>query len=220
MSVVAGIGQGWVVRNRAHAQCGLGCLSGSLDGAHIRSAGQRPEQAGTHNLDLPTASRLASHRQNRNLVISMAANQPTSRPRATQAVRRVARRGALAVAVALAPVVGPIVGEFSGPAEAATRTYTYKVCYKGTIVVSKPYFRKFGSATYPDSRGWRRAGIRFVRKDYTCTRLGNTDFTVYLAVPSYIDNFAGCSATYSCRYGRHVMINQARWRHAVSFWPS
>jgi len=154
------------------------------------------------------------------LVISMTANRPTPRPGATQAVRRAARRGTLAVALALAPVVGPVVGEFSGSAEATTRTYTYKVCYKGTIVASKPYFQKFVAATYADSRGWRRAGIRFVRKDYTCTRLGNTDFTVYLAVPSYIDNFAGCSATYSCRSGRHVMINQARWRHAVSFWPS
>jgi len=132
----------------------------------------------------------------------------------------VARRATLTVAIVLSPVVGPVVGEFSGPAEAATRSYTYKVCYEGRIVVSKAYFREVVAATYADSRGWRRAGITFVRKDSTCARLGNTDFTVYLAVPGYIDNFAGCSATYSCRYGRHVMINQARWRHAVSFWPS
>jgi len=149
----------------------------------------------------------------------MTVNQPTSRARATQAWRRAARLGTLAIALALSTVIGPVVDGSSGPAEAATRTYTYKVCYEGRIVVSKPYFKKFVAATYADSRGWRRAGIRFVRKDFTCTRLGNTDFTVYLAVPSYIDNFAGCSATYSCRYGRHVMINQARWRHAVSFWP-
>jgi hypothetical protein len=112
------------------------------------------------------------------------------------------------------------MGEFSESAEAATRTYTYKVCYAGRIVASKPYFQKVVAATYADSRGWRRAGIRFVRKDYTCTRLSNTDFTVYLATSSYIDNFAGCSAAYSCRSGQHVMINQARWRHAVPFWPS
>ncbi len=150
----------------------------------------------------------------------MTANQSTSPPRATQALRRVARRATLTVAIVLSPVVGPVVGEFSGPAEAATRSYTYKVCYEGRIVVSKAYFRESVAATYADSRGWQRAGIEFVRKDYTCDRLGNTDFTVYLAVPGYIDNFAGCSATYSCRYGRHVMINQARWRNAVSFWPS
>jgi hypothetical protein len=102
----------------------------------------------------------------------------------------------------------------------AIRTYTYKVCYAGNIVASKPYFQKFVAATYADSRGWRRAGIRFVHKDYTCARLGNTDFTVYLATASYIGRFAGCSAAYSCHNGRRVMINQGRWRHAVSFWPS
>jgi uncharacterized protein DUF3152 len=155
-----------------------------------------------------------------NLVISMTANQPPRRHRVREAVRRAARPGTLAVALVLSPVIGTVVGESSGPAEAATRTYTYKVCYAGRIVAGKPYFKKFVAATYADSRGWRRAGIRFVRKDYTCTRLSNTDFTVYLATPSYIDNFAGCSAAYNCRYGRHVMINQQRWLHAVSFWPS
>src|SRR5262249_54653521 len=149
----------------------------------------------------------------------MTVRQPTSRARATQAGRRAARLGTLAIALALSTVIGPVVDGSSGPAEAATRTYTYKVCYEGRIVVSKPYFKKFVAATYANSRGWRRAGIRFVRKDFTCTRLGTTAFPASLAVPSYIDNFAGCSATYSCRYGRHVMINQARWRHAVSFWP-
>src|SRR5215475_7288124 len=150
----------------------------------------------------------------------MTVNQPTSRARATQAGRRAARLGTLAIALALSTVIGAVVDGSSGPAEAATRTYTYKVCYEGRIVVSKPYFKRFVAATYADSRGWRRAGIRFVRKDFTCTRLGNTDFTVYLATPSYIDNFAGCSAAYSCRYGQRVMINQQRWLHAVSFWPS
>ena len=149
----------------------------------------------------------------------MTAKQLKSRPRATQAVRRAARQGTLAVALVLSSVIAPVVGESSGPAEAATRTYTYKVCYAGNIVASRPYFRQFVAATYADSRGWRRAGIRFVRKDFTCTRLGNTDFTIYLATSSYIGRFAGCSAAYSCRYGRHVMINQRRWRHAVSFWP-
>jgi hypothetical protein len=111
------------------------------------------------------------------------------------------------------------VEESSGPAEAATRVYTYKVCYAGKIVVSKPYFRDFAAATYADARGWRRAGLRFVRTDASCARLRNTDFTLYLAAPSYIARFADCSAAYSCRHGRHVMINQRRWRHAVPFWP-
>jgi len=154
------------------------------------------------------------------LVISMRANQPAPRHRVTQAVRRAAQRGTLAVALVLVPDIGTVVVESSGPAETATRTYTYKVCYAGSIIASKPYFRRFVAATYADSRGWRRAGIRFVRKDYTCTRLSSTDFTVYLATSSYINRFAGCSAAYSCRYGRRVMINQQRWLHAVSFWPS
>src|SRR5215469_9217127 len=156
----------------------------------------------------------------RNLVISMTASQPTPRHRVRPAVRRAAWRGTLAVALVLCLDVGAVVVASSGPAQAATRTYTYKVCYAGRIVASKPYFQKLVVATYADSRGWRRADIRFVRKDFTCTRLGNTDFTVYLATGSYIGRFVGCSAAYSCRYGQRVMINQQRWLHAVSFWPS
>jgi len=150
----------------------------------------------------------------------MTASQPTPRHRVRPAVRRAAWRGTLAVALVLCLDVGAVVVASSGPAQAATRTYTYKVCYAGRIVASKPYFQKLVVATYADSRGWRRADIRFVRKDFTCTRLGNTDFTVYLATGSYIGRFVGCSAAYSCRYGQRVMINQQRWLHAVSFWPS
>ena len=40
-------------------------------------------------------------------------------------------------------------------------------------------------------------------------------FTLVLAEASQVPAFSsGCSAEWSCRVGRYVIINQTRWRHA------
>ena len=46
-----------------------------------------------------------------------------------------------------------------------------------------------------------------------------TDFTLVQAVASAVPGFsAGCSAMWSCRVGRFVIINQTRWATASPAW--
>ncbi len=44
-------------------------------------------------------------------------------------------------------------------------------------------------------------------------------FTLVLAEASTVPSFSSqCSATYSCRVGRYVIINQTRWQQATPPW--
>ncbi|CAB4732220.1 MAG: DUF3152 domain-containing protein [Actinobacteria bacterium] len=93
------------------------------------------------------------------------------------------------------------------------RTVTYHVETRGRIVTSVGEFARLAQETYDDARGWRGAGVRFVR----VARGG--DFTLVLAAESTVPSFSsGCSSTYSCRVGRYVIINQDRWRLATPPW--
>jgi hypothetical protein len=124
----------------------------------------------------------------------------------------------LALSTALSTLVLP--AQAAQAAGASTRTYTYKICYRGAISTSRTTFARTVTATYADARGWRRAGITFTRKNVSCGTLRNTDVTVYLAAPSYVGSFSGCSTRYSCRVGRRVMINLTRWKYGVAHWPA
>jgi hypothetical protein len=76
-------------------------------------------------------------------------------------------------------------------------------------------FRRQAQQTYDDSRGWRNAGITFRR----VSRGG--DFTLVLSEASKVPSFSSaCSAQWSCRVGRYVIINQTRWRQATPLWNS
>ena len=45
------------------------------------------------------------------------------------------------------------------------------------------------------------------------------DFTLVLSEASLVPSFSSsCSATWSCRVGRYVIINQERWSHASPAW--
>jgi len=103
-----------------------------------------------------------------------------------------------------------------GPVDHRTgvrRTVTYHVETRGRIVTSVPEFRRQAAATYADARGWRGRGVRFER----VARGG--DFTLVLAEASWVPRFSsGCSAQWSCRVGRYVIINQLRWRKATPAW--
>ena len=93
------------------------------------------------------------------------------------------------------------------------RRVTYSVVTRGRITTSVREFRRHAQQTYDDARGWRAGGTQFRR----VPRGG--DFTLVLAearlVPSYSPS---CSATWSCRVGRFVIINQERWKHASPAW--
>ena len=74
-------------------------------------------------------------------------------------------------------------------------------------------FRRQAQQTYDDPRGWRTAGVEFRR-----VRRGG-DFTLVLAAARAVPTFSSqCSATWSCRVGRYVIINQERWQHASPAW--
>ncbi|HRI95046.1 MAG TPA: DUF3152 domain-containing protein [Nocardioides sp.] len=95
----------------------------------------------------------------------------------------------------------------------ARRTVRYHVETRGRITTSLEEFRTQAQQTYDDPRGWRSAGIRFVP-----VKSGGA-FTLVLAEAGYLPRFSsGCSAMWSCRVGRFVIINQDRWKNASPAW--
>ena len=96
---------------------------------------------------------------------------------------------------------------------AVRRTVHYSVRAKGHVAASMRVFRRTAQRIYDDPRGWRGAGVEFVR----VPRGGS--FTLWLSVARLVPSFSSeCSATWSCRVGRNVIINQTRWLHASPAW--
>jgi hypothetical protein len=95
----------------------------------------------------------------------------------------------------------------------ARHTVTYSVETRGRITADPAVFRRQAQATYDDPRGWRGSGIAFRRV------AGGGAFTLVLAEASTVPGFSsGCSAQWSCRVGRYVVINQLRWMNASPMW--
>ncbi|WP_432477069.1 DUF3152 domain-containing protein [Nocardioides sp. GXQ0305] len=93
------------------------------------------------------------------------------------------------------------------------RTATYRIETRGRITADLGVFRRQVAETFADPRGWRSAGVAFRR----VARGG--DFSVVLAEASRVPGFSSvCSAQWSCRVGRYVIINQLRWQHASPSW--
>ena len=94
----------------------------------------------------------------------------------------------------------------------AFRLHTYAVTTRGTVRADLTAFRALVAATYADPRGWLRAHHRF-----RAVRHGGA-FTVVLAQSRTMRSFSStCSSSYSCRIGRYVVINAARWVHGSPF---
>jgi hypothetical protein len=97
----------------------------------------------------------------------------------------------------------------------ARRTVTYHVETRGRTTASLREFAAQARQTYADPRGWRGAGVAFRQ----VPRRGA--FTLVLAEASEVPRFSsGCSAAYSCRVGRYVVINQTRWLRATPPWTA
>ncbi|MBC9225537.1 DUF3152 domain-containing protein [Aeromicrobium sp. 636] len=93
------------------------------------------------------------------------------------------------------------------------KTVKYSVKTNGKMTTSVPAFRRQVQQILDDPRGWRAAGIAFKR----VTSGGS--MTIVLAQASKVPTYSsGCSSTWSCRVGRHVIINQERWKHASPAW--
>lgn len=92
------------------------------------------------------------------------------------------------------------------------RTVTYSVRRNGSTA-SLSTFRQQAAQTLADARGWRGAGVRFREV------ASGGSFTLVLAKASRVPSYSSaCSATYSCRVGRNVVINETRWNTATPVW--
>jgi len=64
-----------------------------------------------------------------------------------------------------------------------------------------------------DSRGWSKAGIKFVQVS------SGGSFTIVLSEPAKVANASPvCDSYYSCRVGRYAIINDNRWNSATPSW--
>ena len=96
---------------------------------------------------------------------------------------------------------------------ATTMTVTYDVTTKGAVYASLSEFKLLANQTLNDSRGWARMNVRFVEV------ASGGRFTLVLSEASQLPTFSsGCTADYSCRAGRYVVINQDRWMGATLSW--
>jgi hypothetical protein len=94
-------------------------------------------------------------------------------------------------------------------------TVYYHVETRGRITASLRDFRRLANETLNDPRGWRTTGIAFREVP------SGGSMTLVLAEASRVPYFSPvCSAQWSCRAGRYVIINQMRWLGASSAWWS
>ena len=92
------------------------------------------------------------------------------------------------------------------------RTVTYSVVNDGSRL-DMASVRRQVAGIYADARGWRKGAVRFRQ----VTRGG--DFTVVLAEAQRLPRYSSvCSVRWSCRVGRHVIVNEDRWRSSTRAW--
>lgn len=90
--------------------------------------------------------------------------------------------------------------------------YTYQVASRGAAG-GLGQFAALAAETLADNRGWAAAEVAFTRVE------SGGDFTLWLSAPAQMPSFSsGCDATYSCRVGSSVIINEARWDGATPSW--
>lgn len=100
--------------------------------------------------------------------------------------------------------------------EKPARVVNYSVQTRGAITADLDEFKAVANQTFNDARGWSRLGVTFVRVE------NGGDFILWLSEAAQMTTFsaAGCDATYSCRVGPNVIINQDRWLSATEPWTA
>lgn len=96
-----------------------------------------------------------------------------------------------------------------------TVRYDVRVDATGTIPAAEvETFVTQAQQTYDDARGWRAGGTAFTR-----TSRSQSQFTLVLATSDRMTSYSSvCSAQWSCRVGRNVVINWTRWKTASPAW--
>ena len=98
-------------------------------------------------------------------------------------------------------------------ADAERLVITYEVRGRGNVSDLEALAAE-AAAVYADPRGWSLGGsVRFDRV------ASGGDFTLWLAADDLMSTFGGaCDVEWSCRNGRHVVINEDRWLGASDSW--
>ena len=93
------------------------------------------------------------------------------------------------------------------------KTVNFRIATRGKTSTSQASFSKEVNQILNDPRGWRSDGIAFKE-----VKSGGS-MTIYLANPKSVRSFStACSAKWSCRVGRNVVINQDRWKYSTATW--
>jgi len=102
-----------------------------------------------------------------------------------------------------------------GRANSPDRSYRYVISGRQQAGDLEDFARQVAE-TLADQRGWNLGGsLGFDRV------ASGGDFTVWLAADAALPSFGSpCTRYYSCRVGRNVVINEARWRGATPVWDS
>jgi uncharacterized protein DUF3152 len=100
------------------------------------------------------------------------------------------------------------------PARAAQVELTYQVGFRGVPHTEEAPFALAVAQVYADPRGWSLDGsVGFRRVE------SGGDFTIWLAAADQMTSFSSdCSTSWSCRVGRNVVINEARWDAGSPHW--
>ena len=119
------------------------------------------------------------------------------------------------------PEPEPVYANYNGTNTSSTANATghiingFKVIYYKTLVwgdveASFSDFRTKVAETLSDSRGWVRAGLKFVEVN------SGQDVNIILSDPASLGATAGCSSELSCTtWANEVIINDIRWREGT-----
>lgn len=99
-------------------------------------------------------------------------------------------------------------------ARAGDTNLTYSVALHSAVASDRASFAKSVASAYADPRGWSLSGRLHFREVQT-----GGDFTIWLVPADQMRSFSSsCSAQWSCRVGRDVVINEERWDHGSPYW--
>ena len=86
----------------------------------------------------------------------------------------------------------------------------YKMMTWGNVVASFADFKQKVAETLNDSRGWARAGLKFIEVE------SGQDVNIILSDPASLGATPGCGADLSCTtWANQVIINDVRWREGT-----
>lgn len=93
------------------------------------------------------------------------------------------------------------------------KVVTYTISTKGYTSSDLGEFAAQVHDTLNDSRGWAQLGVSFKQVQQ------GGQFDLVLSQAELLPSFSsGCSAEWSCRVGKSVIVNDARWRGATTAW--